>query len=116
MLYGIGLARGPPASAGLDREHRRETMSMYQGYGSDSRPKVRIAVEIASDETTLSGHVFLNPNERIIDMMNDDRQYVAFESADGTFEVLSKVLLRRIRPIDQSRPDAAKAMPIMPGT
>jgi hypothetical protein len=75
---------------------------MYQGYGNDSRPKVRVAVEISSDETTITGHIFLNPSERIIDMMNDARQYVAFEHVDGTFEVLSKVLIRRIRPVDQS--------------
>lgn len=90
-------------------------MSMFN-YGGDSRPKIRVAVEIVSDDMTMSGHIFLNPNERIIDMMNDARQYVAFEHGDGTFEVLSKTLVRRIRPLDQSRPESAKAMPIMPGT
>ena len=85
-------------------------------YGNDARPKVRVAVEISTEGTTMSGHIFLNPNERIIDMMNDARQYVAFEHGDGTFEVLSKTLIRRIRPVDQSRPEGAKTMPIMPGT
>jgi hypothetical protein len=89
---------------------------VYQGYGTDTRPKVRVAVEIVSDESTITGHMFLNPNERIIDMMNDARQYVAFEHADGSFEVLSKVLIRRIRPVDQSQPEGTQAMPIMPGT
>ena len=91
-------------------------MAVYQGYGSDTRPKVRIAVEIVSEEETMSGHVFLTPNERIIDMMNDARAYVAFERDDGTFEVLSKTLIRRIRPVDQSSPSAVHSVPIMPGT
>jgi len=85
-------------------------------YGSDSRPKVRVAVEISADDMKMTGHIFLNPNERIIDMMNDARQYVAFEHGDGTFEVLSKQLIRRIRPVDQSRPENLRSMPIMPGT
>lgn len=91
-------------------------MSMYSGYGQDTRPKVRIAVEIVADNTTVSGHLFLNPNERLIDMMNDARQYVAFEHGDGTFEVLSKRLIQRIRPMEQARPDKRHAVPLMPGT
>ena len=91
-------------------------MSMYSGYSQDNRPKVRVTVDIVTEDSTMSGHLFLNPNERIIDMMNDARQYVAFEHGDGTFEVLSKRLIHRVRPIDQSRPDAKRAMPLMPGT
>lgn len=89
---------------------------MYSSYNSASRNKVRVSVEIVSDDTTMTGHLFLNPNERIIDMMNDARQYVAFEHGDGTFEVLSKRLIRRIRPVDQSRPDQRLALPLKPGT
>ncbi len=91
-------------------------MSMYQGYGHDSRPKVRVAVEISFEDANIEGHIFLNPNERIIDMMNDARGYVAFEHGDGTFEVLSKNLINRIRPVDQSSPNAVKSVLIMPGT
>ena len=67
---------GPKATGVKDRE---TGMSMYSSYSQDTRPKVRIAVEIVTDDTTVSGHLFLNPNERLIDMMNDSRQYVAFE-------------------------------------
>jgi membrane-associated protease RseP (regulator of RpoE activity) len=77
---------------------------------------MRVAVEIVAEEATITGHVFLNPNERIIDMMNDARQYIAFEHGDGTFEVLSKRLIRRLRPVDQSRPDQRHTLPLMPGT
>lgn len=38
----------------------------------------------------VQGHLFLNPNERVIDMMNDQRGYVAFEHGDGTIEIISK--------------------------
>ena len=91
-------------------------MAVYQGYGSDTRPKIRVAVEIVSDEETMPGYVFLTPNERIIDMMNDARAYVAFEREDGTFEVLSKSLIRRIRPVDQGTPNAVRSVPIRPGS
>jgi len=91
---------------------------MYSGYssGGSARQKVRVNVEIVTGDTTMAGFVFLNHGERIIDMMNDARQYVAFEHGDGTFEVISKQLIRRIRPLDQSRPDSMRALPIMPGT
>ncbi len=91
-------------------------MSVCQSSDIDKQPKVRVAVEIASGDKTIAGHIFLNPNERIIDMMNDARIYVAFEHGDGTFEVLSKAQIWRVRPVDQLSLNAIQIIPSKPST
>ena len=91
-------------------------MAIYQGYGGEQKPKRRVAVEIVTEDGAVNGHLFLNPNERVIDMMNDQRNYIAFEHGDGTIEIIAKGLVKRIRPVDQARPDALQEIPVMPGT
>ena len=91
-------------------------MAVFQGYGGEQKPKRRVAVEIVTEDGAVQGHLFLNPNERVIDMMNDQRGYVAFEHGDGMIEIISKGLVKRIRPVDQARPDGTTTVPLMPGT
>ena len=49
-------------------------------------------------------------------MMNDQRGYVAFEHDDGTIEIISKSLIKRVRPVDQTLPESKREIPLMPGT
>lgn len=65
--------------------------------------KVRIKAQITTvDGIGRTGHIFLHPNERIIDMMNDGRSFIAFE-ADGSFEVVSKRVIASIRHVRRFR-------------
>ena len=91
-------------------------MAVFQGYGGEQKPKRRVSVEIVTKLGSMRGNLFVNPNERIIDMMNDQRSYVAFECGDGTIEIISKGQIERIRPVDQSSPQKAASLPLMPGT
>ncbi len=50
--------------------------------------KIRVKTRITTvDGVDQSGEIFLSPNQRIIDMMNDGRAFIAFEAEDG-FAVL----------------------------
>ena len=65
--------------------------------------KVRIKAEIVTiDGIGRTGQIFLHPNERIIDMMNDGRTFIAFE-ADAGFEVVSKHVIATVRQLRQFR-------------
>ena len=91
-------------------------MAVFQGYGGEQKPKRRVAVGIVTDDGPVEGHLFLNASERGIYMMNDQRGYVAFEHDDGTIEIISKSLIKRVRPVDQTLPESKREIPLMPGT
>ncbi len=65
--------------------------------------KVRVKAQIVTiDGVGRTGQIFLHPNERIIDMMNDGRTFIAFE-ADAGFEVVSKHVIATVRQLRQFR-------------
>lgn len=42
------------------------------------------------DGSDLEGYLFIPVHDRLIDILNDDRQFLPFESSDGDFIVLAK--------------------------
>lgn len=54
-----------------------------------------------SDGSTLKGNFFLNPQERIIDMLNDERHFLPFADSDGVITVVAKAAITSIRPTQQ---------------
>ena len=50
-----------------------------------------------SDGSTLKGNFFLNPQERIIDMLNDERHFLLFADSDGVITVVAKAAITSIR-------------------
>lgn len=67
---------------------------------SDKITKHKITVEIKIEGgKTLVGHMFLKPQGRLTDMMNEERVFLPFETVEGKFYVLNKSACRSISPI-----------------
>lgn len=73
-------------------------------YSSSNLVKQKLMAEVevtTTDGTVLRGNFFLNPQERIVDMLNDDRQFVPFSNEDGVVTVVAKAAIHSIRPVQQ---------------
>ncbi len=68
---------------------------------SDKTAKKKIEVEVEFDDgKCLSGFLYIHPQGRLMDMLNDERMFFPFEKADGTFMALKKSSLRAVTPRD----------------
>ena len=75
-------------------------MAIYSS--SVVKQKLMAEVEVTLTEgTVLQGNFFLNPQERIIDMLNDDRSFLPFSDSDGVVTVIAKAAITKIRPVEQ---------------
>ena len=81
-------------------------------YSSDQvKPKIKAEVEVAlNDGTVLKGYFFLNPQQRVLDIMNDDRPFLPLEDSEGTVTVINKSVITVVRPADQ-KIEHAKPIP-----
>ena len=73
-------------------------------YSSSSLVKQKLMAEVEitlTDGSVLSGNFFLNPQERIVDMLNDDRRFLPFSDQSGVVSVVSKAAIHSIRPVMQ---------------
>ena len=73
-------------------------------YSSSSLVKQKLMAEVEvtmTDGSILRGNFFLNPQERIVDMLNDDRKFLPFSNDDGIVTVLAKSAINSIRPAQQ---------------
>lgn len=65
------------------------------------KPRNKMAVEIELDglppQTMFS---FVAPGTRIVDMLNDDRAFLPFETGDGSIVILKKSSIRRVTPLE----------------
>lgn len=52
-----------------------------------------------ADGTSMFGKVFLSAQGRLSDLLNDERDFLPFERADGSFLALAKSQLRRVSPL-----------------
>ena len=60
--------------------------------------KTAILVEISlADGSIFHGKLFVTPRGRLTDVLNDDRAFLPFESADGTFLALAKTAIKQAR-------------------
>ncbi len=71
------------------------------------RTKFRLEVEITLiDGSRMSGNLFLNIDERLLDLINDGRAFVPFEDTSGAVSMLSKTTIIRATPTLQNLPVA----------
>ena len=73
-------------------------------YSSSSLVKQKLMSEVEvfmTDGSILTGNFFLNPQERIVDMLNDDRDFLPFTNQDETVTVIAKSSISSIRPAQQ---------------
>ncbi len=60
--------------------------------------KVAVPIWIqTTDGAETSGRTFLGAGERLSDLANDSRTFLAIEHSDGTFELINKSCIARIR-------------------
>jgi hypothetical protein len=78
----------------------------------DSGPrkaKNKYAVEVELDDgRVLILFVFVTPAARVIDMLNDDRQFIPFETSDGSIVIYKKTAIRRLSPLFAAERTASK--------
>ena len=55
------------------------------------------AAIITMEGDELTGFLFLTSNERLIDVVNDERQFLPFERDDGEFVIINKSTISRIQ-------------------
>lgn len=55
-----------------------------------------------ADGVSMFGKVFLSAQGRLSDLLNDERDFLPFERADGSFMALAKAQLRRVSPMASS--------------
>ena len=63
--------------------------------------KVKTEVELVlTDGTVLSGEMFMHAEQRVLDIVNDERQFVPFASFDGPIKVINKAMIAHITPLE----------------
>ena len=66
---------------------------------ADKAADVTVIVDATlTDGTVLQGNFSLNPQERIIDMLNDECGFLPFADTDGVVTVVAKAAINTIRP------------------
>jgi DnaJ-domain-containing protein 1 len=70
---------------------------------SQKIPTVRLEVEIELDDgETLTGSIWLKPQGRLSDMLNDERAFIPFETTGGKFMMLKKSAFTSVAPVSES--------------
>ena len=65
------------------------------------RSKEKAPVELVlEDGTNLTGHMFVQLGERVLDCLNDSRPFFPFLAEDGTMLLLSKQTVAICRPLE----------------
>jgi len=71
----------------------------------DTEPKlqkVKLAIEMEIDGgARLMGHMFVAQNQRLPDLLNDDRNFLPFETTEGLITMIRKSTIRRVTPMNQ---------------
>jgi len=71
---------------------------MFDSSDKITKQKITVEVELEGGKT-LVGHMFLKPQGRLTDMMNDERIFLPFETIDGKFFVVKKSACLSVAPI-----------------
>ena len=71
----------------------------------DTEPRLqkeKMSVEMEIDGgARLMGHMFVAQNQRIPDLLNDDRDFLPFETTEGLITIIRKSTIRRVTPMNQ---------------
>lgn len=64
--------------------------------------KAKLSVEMEIDGgARLMGHMFVQQNQRLPDLLNDDRDFLPFETTEGLITIVRKSTIRRVTPLNQ---------------
>jgi len=64
--------------------------------------KAKLSVEMEIDGgTRLMGHMFVAQNQRLPDLLNDNRDFLPFETTEGLITIVRKSTIRRVTPMNQ---------------
>jgi len=73
----------------------------------DKLPRRRISAEIQlSDGSSMKGTLFISPQGRLLDMLNDGRGFLPVETEGGEVMFLRKDAIRRVTPLPESKRNA----------
>lgn len=67
------------------------------------RNRRKIAVSLDTGEGEEIVFMFVNPTERVIDTLNDERDFLPFERPDGSVILIAKKTIRRMSPMELKR-------------
>src|SRR5262245_32184166 len=70
---------------------------------SNKRQRRKIAVNLDAGDGEELVYMFVYPTERVIDTLNDDRDFLPFERPDGSLTIVAKKIIRRLSPIEMGR-------------
>ena len=62
------------------------------------KAKVMVQVQMSNGDT-MQGHVFINIDARVLDLLNDSSTFIPFEAEDGGFHLLNKFEILRLTPL-----------------
>lgn len=68
---------------------------MFSGNLSTTKNKKEVKI-ILTDGTILKGYVFLAGEQRLLDLLNDDRSFLPVECTDGEVNLISKFSIQRL--------------------
>src|SRR3982751_1126703 len=80
---------------------------MFDSGPRKARNKYAVEVELDDGRVQIL-FVFVTPAARVIDMLNDDRQFIPFETSDGAIIIYRKTSIRRVSPLFAAERMASK--------
>jgi DnaJ-domain-containing protein 1 len=69
----------------------------------NKKQRRKIAVNLDTGEGDELVYMFVYPSERVIDTLNDDREFLPFERPDGSLTIVAKKIIRRLSPTEMGR-------------
>jgi DnaJ-domain-containing protein 1 len=71
---------------------------------SEKIPRAKLQVEIELDDgRSLTGALYITPQGRLQDILNDKRMFLPFERSDGTFTTIAKTSIRMATPLTREK-------------
>ncbi|WP_439817039.1 DUF6812 domain-containing protein [Zavarzinia sp. CC-PAN008] len=52
-----------------------------------------------TDGTSMRGNFFVEPEQRVIDMLNDSRAFIPFQDMSGAIRLINKTLITNVKPL-----------------
>ena len=96
-VIGVRTRLGSPRSVAI---HSRERAIFTATHVTQ---KTRTEVELTlADGRLLAGVLFTHAEQRVLDIVNDDRAFIPFEDADGQLTVINKSMIAHIRPMEST--------------
>lgn len=71
-------------------------------FNSRKTQKFPLLVEVQlTDGTACFGRVFLAPQGRLSDLLNDERRFLPFQRSDGVFQAIAKAQIKKASPVGE---------------